>query len=142
MLPGFFTSIDSQSITEILWRGLGYRVEWVKGSLFIKYWHFIYWNQFTHWWTTKSFSVKLIALIFENQRITIILILFDHYILNHWSLNLNICDRFWTVKYLKNWEGVTKSKSFLSFFKNFGSSKFFENAWPWRLMHWDEVTFK
>ena len=142
MVSGFFSSIDSLSITEILWRGLRYRVEWVNRSLLIKYWHFIYWNQLTDRGMAKSFSVKLIALIFENQRITIILILFDHYILNHWSLNLNICDRFWTVKYLKNWEGVTKSKSFLSFFKNFGSSKFFENAWPWRLMHWDEVTFK
>ena len=106
MVSGFFSSIDSLSITEILWRGLRYRVEWVNRSLLIKYWHFIYWNQLTDRGMAKSFSVKLIALIFENQRITIILILFDHYILNHWSLNLNICDRFWTVKYKKNSEGV------------------------------------
>ena len=33
MVSGFFSLIDSQSITEIPWRGLGYRVEWVEGSL-------------------------------------------------------------------------------------------------------------
>ena len=71
MVSGLFWSIDSQPFTEIPWNGLGYRVEWAKGSLFTKYWHFMYWNQLTDWGMTKSFSVKLIALIFENQRLTI-----------------------------------------------------------------------
>ena len=70
MVSGFFSLIDSQSITEIPWRRLGYRVEWVEGSLSsIDTLYFE--NQLTDWGMTKSFSVKLIALIFENQRITI-----------------------------------------------------------------------
>ena len=48
-----------------------YEADWVigwngLGSLFIKYWHFIYWNQWTDWGMTKSFSVKLIALIYNS----------------------------------------------------------------------------
>ena len=41
---------------------------------------------------------------------------------------------FWTVKSIKNWEGVCEKKSFLNFFMNSGSSKSFANMWPWGLM--------
>ena len=123
----------------MLWRGLGYRVEWVKGSVFINYWHFIYWKLTVEWqnpfllscrakWpstknellfqvffkgTLTAFSQTdiyssfylMTALIFENQRIAIFWFLLIT-IWTHLSPNLNICDRFWTVKSIKNWEGV------------------------------------
>ena len=59
----------------------------------------------------------MIALIFENQRIKLFKLL-PITVLSHWSQNLNICDRFWTVKiYIKNLDVFyEKFESFLVHF--------------------------